>query len=144
MAAYLALNIAHTFDPQRWPFDAGIGVSIGGGKPIGADDWLGFLERGTLRPMSPLPPTYGQYQPLSPIRGIGGTMTTPVFASELVLANGVAVTAGRLYVIDNKVVVSTVAGTVATLKSVTGGSVVKNCALGARRAYVADLDRIIG
>ena len=44
-------------------------------------------------------------------------MTTPVFASELVLANGVAVTAGRLYVIDNKVVVSTVAGTVATQRS---------------------------
>ena len=54
-------------------------------------------------------------------------MTTPTFASELVLGNGVPVTARVAYVVDGKVIVSTVTGTVSTLKSALSATTIKNC-----------------
>ena len=71
-------------------------------------------------------------------------MTVPTFASELILGNGVAVTAGTLYVVDGVVKLSPITGTVSTLKAALSATTIKNCSIGARRAFGADLDRIIG
>jgi hypothetical protein len=62
-------------------------------------------------------------------------------ANELILIVGTAVTAGVAYVVEIRAVVSSVNGLVLDL---LGASVVRDCSLGARRGYVADLDPIIG
>ena len=34
-------TISHSYNPARWPYDAAIGVAIGGGAPL-VDGWMGI------------------------------------------------------------------------------------------------------
>ena len=51
-------TISHSYNPARWPYDAAIGVAIGGGAPL-VDGWMGFLERGRLKLATPYPANGG-------------------------------------------------------------------------------------
>jgi hypothetical protein len=74
-------------------------------------------------------------------------MTT--FEGEVEMDDAESVTFGTPYVADGVVIISDIGtddvpATVADLKTLLGASSITNCSVGARRAYAADLDRIIG
>ena len=71
MAATMAHGAPYAFSNERWPYDAGVGIAIGGGA-VFTDQWRSVLARGRPPPSSPLPQSYGKHRIITPIQGMVG------------------------------------------------------------------------
>ena len=58
--AAMSLDVKHSFQPSRFPYDMSLGLMVGGGSGTFSTEWKRVLERATVLPATPLPGRVGQ------------------------------------------------------------------------------------